>query len=129
MVDKEREKMKGKEHTDLKDLSILLSQHSDVEEDEDDSNLDDESHYKSVMAKPLFNTDEDQDDEDLDDDEAGRKGVHWGADVADHHREAVRGQKTVKFGSNDANTGIVALNMRQTKIGFDQEDYKQIYKG
>lgn len=46
------------------------------------------------MAKPLFNTDEDLPDAD-NDDEGGRKGVHWGADVADNNRNIVRGQKTV----------------------------------
>jgi len=77
-----------------------------------------------VINKPLFNTDEDQEDLEADDDEAKRKGVHWGDDVADHTRERARGQKTVKFGSapdptKNKSTGIVALNMNRTKIGFD----------
>lgn len=71
------------------------------------------------MAKPLFNTDEDNDDADSEDGEGGRKGVTWGADVADNNRNVVRNQKTVSFGSNNANAGIVALNMNRTKIGFD----------
>jgi len=85
--------------------------------------------YKKMIDKPLFNTDEDNDDPDSEDGEGGRKGVTWGADVADNNRNAVRNQKTVSFGSNNPNAGIVALNMNRTKIGFDQDEYKEIYKG
>lgn len=81
------------------------------------------------MAKPLFATDGDEDEE-IAEDEAKRKGVTWGADVESHVRENVRSQKTVNFNTNDDPTkGVVALNMNRTKIGFDVEDYKEIYKG
>jgi len=46
-----------------------------------------------MIDKPLFNTDEDNDDPDSEDGEGGRKGVTWGADVADNNRNAVRNQK------------------------------------
>lgn len=85
MVDKEKEK-RAKSQTDLQDLSVLLSQHDD-EGDSDKDDLDDEEEYKNVMAKPLFNTDEDEEEEPSDED-AKRKGVHWGADVEQHTRDA-----------------------------------------
>lgn len=114
-VDKEREK-NGQNVQDLKDLSVLLSQHD--EEEEEDSNADAEEAYKNAMARPLFNTDEDDEDASADEEEARRKGVTWGADVADNGRKEGR-QKTVSFGSGNPNAGIVALNMNRTKIGFD----------
>ena len=80
MVDKEKEKMG--QNQDLANLSVLLSQHDD--EGDDSSNIDDESHYKSVMNKPLFNTDEDEEGDEDDDNDDKRKGVTWGQDVADH---------------------------------------------
>ena len=81
------------------------------------------------MARPLFATDGDEDDE-VAEEEAKRKGVTWGADVESHDRAGPRTQKTVNFSHNDDPTkGVVALNMNRTKIGFDTEDYKQIYKG
>jgi hypothetical protein len=80
MVDKEKEK-RSKSSADMQDLSILLSQHDDEGDSENDnSKVDDEEEYKNVMAKPLFNTDEDEEEEPSDED-AKRKGVHWGADV------------------------------------------------
>lgn len=82
-----------------------------------------------MMAKPLFDVEEGEQDPESDDDEAKRKGVHWGADVNDYQRNVPRTQKTVSFGSSNPNAGIVALNMNRTKIGFDNEDYKEIYKG
>ena len=60
--------------------------------------MDDEENYKSVMNKPLFNTDEDEEGEDDEDEEAKRKGVHWGADVADHSRKEPK-NKAVHFGN------------------------------
>lgn len=116
MVDKEKEKMGS--NNDLANLSILLSQHDD-EGDDSESNLDAEENYKNVMAKPLFNTDEDELDDD-DDNEEAKKGVHWGADVADHSRKEAK-NKAVHFGNaqSNPNAGIVALNMNRTKIGFD----------
>ena len=30
---------------------------------------------------------------------------------------------------NSSKAGIIALNMNRTKINYDQQDYKQIYKG
>ena len=127
MVDKEKEK--SKQSQDLQDLSVLLSQPDEPDSEQDDgSKLDDEAEYQNIMDKPLFNTDGDEDEEPSD--EEKRKGVHWGDDVEQHTRDdRVRGQKTVQFGTPDSNTGIVALNMGRTKIGFDQEDYKEIYKG
>ena len=74
MVDKEKEKMG--QNQDLANLSVLLSQHDD--EGDDSSNIDDESHYKSVMNKPLFNTDEDEEGDEDDDNDDKRKGVTWG---------------------------------------------------
>ena len=74
------------------------------------------------MARPLFNTDEDEEDP-YNDEEAKRKGVHWGEDVADRQRGDAN--KNVTFGNASNNTtGIVALNMNRSKIGFGQEDYK-----
>lgn len=105
---------------------MLLSQH---DEEEDSEANDDEEQYQKQMAKPLFDVEEGESDSGSDDEEAKRKGVHWGADVADHQRNAPRTQKTVTFGTSNPNTGIVALNMNRTKIGFDSEDYKQMYKG
>ena len=81
------------------------------------------------MAKPLFNTEDDESDDPLDDpEEAKRKGVTWGADV----EEKVKFGKKVTFGANvpaGQATGIVAMNMNRTKIGFDHDEYKDIYKG
>ena len=106
---------------------MLLSQHDD---EEDESAADEDDHYKTVMSKPLFNVEDGDEDSENDDEEAKRKGVHWGADVTDHHRNAApRTQKSVTFGSNNPTAGIVALNMNRTKIGFDNDDYKEIYKG
>ena len=54
--------------------------------------------------------------------------MHWGADV----EEKVKGGKKVSFGANvpaGQATGIVAMNMNRTKIGFDHDEYKDIYKG
>ena len=120
MVDKEKEKMG--QNNDLANLSVLLSQHDD--EGEDSSNMDDESHYKSVMNKPLFNTDEDEEGDEDDDNDDKRKGVHWGADVADHSRKEAKNKgHGVHFGNaqSNPNAGIVALNMNRTKIGFDND--------
>lgn len=125
MVDKEKEKLG--QNQDLQNLSVLLSQHDD---EEDDSNVDDEENYKSVMNKPLFNTDEDEEGDDDDEADDRRKGVHWGADVADNARKEGKGHK-VHFGnaSTNPNVGLVALNMGHTKIGFDNDQFKEIYKG
>ena len=126
MIDKEREKKSQK--MDMSALNILMSQESDKKEDDDDDPFADEEAYKNMMARPLFNTDEDEEDQDHDDDEAKRKGVHWGSDVADKQRGDKKGggMKSVTFDNrgSDGSTGIVALNMNRTKIGFDQEDYK-----
>lgn len=65
----------------MQDLSVMLSQH---DEEVDSEANDDEERYKNIMDKPLFDAEEDEEDFDSDDDEAKRKGVHWGADVADH---------------------------------------------
>ena len=67
-------------------MNVLLSQHDDEDEDEEDAQRA-ESHYQNVMAKPLFNTDEEEQDQEEDDEDAKRKGVHWGADVADNSRD------------------------------------------
>ena len=74
------------------------------------------------MARPLFNTDEDEDEQADADEEAKRKGVHWGSDVENHTRkDNIRSQKSVNFSNahNNPAAGIVAVNMHQTKIGFD----------
>jgi len=82
------------------------------------------------MAKPLFAPDSDEEEDAPGDEEAKRKGVTWGADVESHNRQGPRTQKTVNFNAdNDPTKGIVALNMARTKIGFDTDDYKEIYKG
>ena len=94
MVDKEKEKF-GQQN-DLQNLSVLLSQHDD---EEDDSNLDDETNYNAMMNKPLFNTDEDEEGEDDEDNEEKRKGVRWGADVVDHSRKDANKNKAVHFGN------------------------------
>ena len=47
-------------------LNVLLSQHDDEGEEEEENSkneADEESHYKSVMAKPLFDTNEDDSDD------------------------------------------------------------------
>ena len=93
MVDKEKEK--NSQQADLQNLEVLLSQHDD--EGEDDSNLDDEDNYNTVMNKPLFNTDEGEEAEEDDDAEEKRKGVRWGADVVDHSRKDAN--KAVHFGN------------------------------
>ena len=79
-----------------------MSQHGSDDEgegidDEDNSNLDEEERYKSAMERPLFNTDEDEEDP-YNDEEAKRKGVHWGEDVADRTR-GDGGSKNVSFGN------------------------------
>ena len=108
-------------------MSVLLSQHDD---EDDSSNLDDEENYKNVINKPLFNTDENDESEDDEENDDKRKGVHWGADVADNNRKSDKG-KGVHFGnaSSNPNVGLVALNMNRTKIGFDNDQFKEIYKG
>ena len=110
----------------MQNLSVLLSQHDD---EEDESEKDDESHYNNMMNKPLFNTDEDEEGEDDEDNEEKRKGVRWGADVVDHSRKDAG--KAVHFGNaqGNPNVGLVALNMGRTKIGFDNDQFKEIYKG
>ena len=95
MVDKEKEK--NSQQADLQNLEVLLSQHDD--EGEDDSNLDDEDNYNTVMNKPLFNTDEAEEAEDDDEAEEKRKGVRWGADVVDHSRKDANKNKAVHFGN------------------------------
>ena len=62
MIDQEREKKAQKQ--DMSALNILMSQEN--EEKEEDESVDDEAAYKSMMARPLFNTDEDEEDEDPD---------------------------------------------------------------
>ena len=63
-VDKEKEARAN--NNDLMNLNVLLSQHDDEGEEEEENSkneADEESHYKSVMAKPLFDTNEDESDD------------------------------------------------------------------
>ena len=132
MVDKEKEKRQKSQLESLKNLSILLSQHDeDVHGEDEELHMqeDDEEAYQEMMAKPLFAADDDDmeaQSQSVKEQAEKRKGVTWGADVENHEKKQVT-FATHSMNSNKA--GIIALNMNRTKINYDQQDYKQIYKG
>ena len=82
------------------------------------------------MNAPIFNaapSDAIIDSDGSDDEGRNKKGVTFATDVVDHQRKSVRlaHQNSLVPGRGQ---GIVAVSMRRTKIGFDNDELKLRYK-
>ena len=99
------------------------------------------------MNKPIFEPQDDDDDDSADDsdDEFGdkkKKGVKWDAGVVDKRRQSLLKNKQatqimiqmqkdelIKNSKDNQKTGLLSNALRKTKIGFDLNEMKEIYKG
>jgi len=98
-----------------------------------------DNEFKAAINKPLFEPgDEREDDHSQDgDDDVDKKKVKWDAGVVDNNRSKfIRKQGTLvqlEMKRDElkqaGNVGLLSNALRKTKIGFDFEEFNNLYKG